>query len=76
MGKSFKMYSLLTILIFKPLMCALTVLSVVVWTICMLDLLFLDHFRRAVYLVPLMWIVWSVYKFRKNKKKLLEEYVI
>lgn len=76
MGKSFKMYALLTILIFKPLIRALTVLSVIVWIICMLDLLFLDHFRRAVYLMPLMWIVWSVYKFRKNKKKLSEEYVI
>ncbi len=62
--------------LFRPVFRAFAALSVVVWIICMLDLLFLDHFRRAVYIMPLIWIGWSVYKFRKNKKKISEEYII
>jgi hypothetical protein len=62
--------------LFRPVIRAFVALGVVVWIICMLDLLFLGHFRRAVYIIPLVWIVWSAYKYRRDKKKLLKESVI
>jgi len=60
----------------RPLIRAFALLVIVVWIICMLDYLFLGHLRRAIYIIPLIWVGWSAYKYRRDKKRLLKESVI
>jgi len=65
-----RFFRLLTI--FNPLIRAIALLSIVIWILCMIDLLLLNHFRRAVYIIPVIWVGWSIYKFYKGRKKTLD----
>ena len=37
-----------------------------IWGLCMLDLIFLGHFRPLVVIIPVLWVVKTTLKKRKN----------